>query len=99
MKLRNMFVSMCLVVIATSLYAAGLDSVSSQGIIQKVGTLLAAIGGIFAVLGLMYALLWGGWLMFNSDARAPQVFKNGMIGALISGSVYGLANWVSNFLK
>lgn len=99
MKLKAAGQWLLMMLVGLPLYAEGIESITGQGIIQRVGTIVKNVGGVLGVICLMYALVWGGLLITQGDDRGPRVIKGGLAGAFLCVAAYALANWLSVSFK
>ncbi len=99
MKMRNVMWSLMLVMACSPLYAEGLESITGQGIIQRVGTLVKNVGVVLGSVGLMVALLSASLAFYNQDERAIRYIKGGLVGAFLSFGAYALGIWLTSSFR
>ena len=86
-------------VLSSGLWAVpGLDTITEQGLIDKLGKIIKMIAGVAAPIVLSLGLLVGGIKYHNGDEEAISYIKGGVIGAIICFAAWALANMMMDYL-
>ena len=88
-----------LAVLSSGLSGSGLEPITEQGLIDKLGKIISLIAGIAAPIVLALGLLVWGIKYHNGDEEAISYIKGGVIGAVICFAAWALAKLMMDYLR